>query len=97
MVRIELIPLSRNHAALVAPSEEATTKMNFLQACAVKKTHELAHQSSIKMVIILVFRSIDKIKNHRWGAKAPIGGGAAPLALPRTPLYPNLWTAHKQS
>jgi hypothetical protein len=46
-------------SALIAPSKEATTKMDFLQACAIQKASELAHQSPIKTIIVLVFRLID--------------------------------------
>jgi hypothetical protein len=69
MMRIELIPFLRDEgpiylfqsgmSALIAPSKEATTKMDFLQACAIQKASELAHQSPIKTIIVLVFRLID--------------------------------------
>jgi hypothetical protein len=47
---------------LIAPSKQLTLKMNLFEQSFIEKPAELAHSTSIKAIIVLIFDSIDHIK-----------------------------------
>jgi hypothetical protein len=54
--------LQRGMLALIAPSKQYAIEMGLLKSRRVEEVAELAHQSAIELIIVLVLCTIDHIK-----------------------------------
>jgi hypothetical protein len=72
MVRVEVLPTSGDKGSvnafqhrvgvLVAPSEQVTMQMNFLQRRLGEEAPKLAHESPVEKIVVFILRSVDHIE-----------------------------------